>query len=258
EKGNHILPHLMNEASSRLIRSWCEAKGVTVRTSTDIKAIEKKAHTKKSDKSHSQQLSVLLNSGESLPADMVIFATGTTMNTAFLEGSDIAYKQGVLVDECLNTTTPKVYAAGDVCQGIDFTAGKRRVQAIQLTASEHGRIAAANMCGLKAKYPGSITMNVLDTLGFVSSSFGLWGGVDGGESSTDSDSSSYTYLNLQFKEDLLIGATSLGNAKHISLLPRLIHSRVPLKLWKKRLMENPSRLIEAYQALSQPDHCRIR
>lgn len=230
EKGNHILPHLMNEASSRLIRSWCEAKGVTVRTSTDIKVIEKKTFTEKSDKSHSQQLSVLLNSGESLPADMVIFATGTTMNTAFLEGSDIAYKQGVLVDECLNTTTPKVYAAGDVCQGIDFTAGKRRVQAIQLTASEHGRIAAANMCGLKAKYPGSITMNVLNTLGFVSSSFGLWGGVDGGESITDSDSSSYTYLNLQFKEDLLIGATSLGNAEHISLLPRLIHSRVPLKL----------------------------
>ncbi|MES9945859.1 MAG: FAD/NAD(P)-binding oxidoreductase [Candidatus Thiodiazotropha sp.] len=251
ERGKHILPHMMDDNSSSLIQSWCEAKGITVQTRVDVKAIDRKRKTNKSTGSGLNQLSVLLNSGESITADMVIFATGTKMNTRFLEGSGIAFDHGVLVDERLNTTQPNVFAAGDVCQGLGFSTGGRRVQAVQLTASEHGRIAAANMCGLKAKLSGSLTMNVLDTLGLVSSSFGTWNGIQGGESAVYSLSSSYTYLNLQFDEERLIGASSIGNAEHLQLLPRLIHSNLPLKGWKKRLMQDPCRVGEAYHALSQ-------
>ncbi|MES9970076.1 MAG: FAD/NAD(P)-binding oxidoreductase [Candidatus Thiodiazotropha sp.] len=251
ERGSHILPQMMDDSASSLIQSWCEAKGVRIKTCVDVKAIDRKRTSNKSSGSGLNQLSVLLDSGDSLTADMVIFATGTKMNTTFLEGSGVAFDHGVLVDECLNTTQANVYAAGDVCQGLGFSAGGRRVQAVQLTASEHGRIAAANMCGLKAKVSGSITMNVLDTLGLVSSSFGAWNGIQGGESAAYSLSSGYTYLNLQFDDERLVGASSIGNAEHLQLLPRLIHSNLPLKGWKKRLMEDPCRVGEAFYTLSQ-------
>ncbi|PUB73732.1 MAG: hypothetical protein DBP03_12275 [gamma proteobacterium symbiont of Ctena orbiculata] len=251
ERGERLLPQLMNDVSSRLIKSWCEAKGIAVRTCVDLRAIEASKRTKKSAAADSRQLHVSLDNGDSLDADMVIFATGTKMNTRFLQGSEIAYDQGVLVDERLNTTKPNVYAAGDVCQGLGFSTGGRRVQAVQLTASEHGRIAAANMCGLKASYAGSINMNVLDTMGLISSSFGLWNGIAAGESASHASTSEYSYLNLQFDDDRLIGASNIGNAEHLQLLPRLIHSRIPLKAWKKRLMDDPRRIGEAYRALSQ-------
>lgn len=94
-------------------------------------------------------------------------------------------------------------------------------------------------------------MNVLDTLGLVSSSFGAWNGVEGGESVTYSLSGNYTYLNLQFSEDKLVGGSCIGNAECLQQLPRLIHAHTPLKEWKKRLMDDPCRLGEAYHALSQ-------
>jgi NADPH-dependent 2,4-dienoyl-CoA reductase/sulfur reductase-like enzyme len=251
EKGERIVPHLMNDASSRLIQSWCESKGIAVRTGVDVQAIDRQSLRKKSAGADSLQLQVLLDNGDSLSADMVIFATGSQMNTTFLEGSGIDFEHGVLVDHHLNTSMSNVFAAGDVCQGLGFSTGGRRVQAVQLTASEHGRIAAANMCGLKASYDGSIDMNVLDTLGLVSGSFGAWKGIAGGESATYISSSGYTYLNLQFEGDQLIGASSIGNADYLQLLPRLIHSHIPLKVWKKRVMDDPRRLGEAYHALSR-------
>ncbi|MEW8506417.1 MAG: FAD/NAD(P)-binding oxidoreductase [Candidatus Thiodiazotropha sp.] len=250
ERGERLLPHLMNDTSSRLIRSWCESKGIVVRTCVDVQAIESSKETRKSAKSESKQLYLVLDNGDSLATDMVIFATGTKMNTAFLEGSEIAYDQGVLVDERLNTTKPNVFAAGDVCQGLGFSTGGRRVQAVQLTASEHGRIAAANMCGLQASYPGSINMSVLDTLGLISGSFGVWNDNEQSESASFSSSAEYSYLNLQFDEDRLVGASNVGNAEHLQLLPRLIHARIPLKTWKKRLMDDPRRINEVYHALS--------
>ncbi|MES9992790.1 MAG: FAD/NAD(P)-binding oxidoreductase [Candidatus Thiodiazotropha sp.] len=250
ERGERLLPNLMNDVSSRLIQSWCESKDIVVRTCVDVQAIEHSNATQKSTTSDSGQLNLVLDNGDALAADMVIFATGTKMNTAFLEGSEIACDQGVLVDERLNTTKANVFAAGDVCQGLGFSTGGRRVQAVQLTASEHGRIAAANMCGLRARYPATINMSVLDTLGLVSSSFGAWSGLREGESASYSSSVEYSYLNLQFDEDRLVGASNIGNTEHLQLLPRLIHSRIPLKAWKKRLMDDPRRVGEAYHSLT--------
>ena len=47
--------------------------------------------------------------------------------------------------------------------------------------SEHGRIAALNMAGRPTRFRGSLSMNVLNTLGLISSSFGLWMGTEGGD-----------------------------------------------------------------------------
>ncbi|KAG1661879.1 hypothetical protein GQR58_021154 [Nymphon striatum] len=62
-----------------------------------------------------------------------------------------------------------------------FSTGNYEVQAIQPTATDHGRIAALNMTGHLVKHNGSVNMNVLDTLGLISHSFGLWMGVEGGD-----------------------------------------------------------------------------
>ncbi|MEW8192275.1 MAG: NAD(P)/FAD-dependent oxidoreductase, partial [Candidatus Thiodiazotropha sp.] len=88
--------------------------------------------------------------------------------------------------------------------------------------------------------------NVLDTLGLISSSFGQWMGVEGGDQATLLDEREFRYLQLQFDGDHLIGASSLGHTQHIGVLRGLIRSRVPLGEWKDRLMKDPTRLMEAY------------
>ncbi len=243
EMENRMVPRMMNEKSGNLIKQWCESKGVTVHTSTKVESIE----TAPSD----NQLHIGLDNGSTLSADLVISATGVKPNIDLLDGSGLDTDLGVKVDDHLQTSNEHIFAAGDVAQGKDFSTGGYSIQAIQPTAAEHGRIAASNMAGRKSIHRGSVNMNVLDTMGLISSSFGLWMGVDGGEASELYDADRYNYLNLQFQDDLLVGASSLGLTNHVGVIRGLIQSKLRLGDWKERLMQDPTRIMEAYLASTQ-------
>ncbi len=120
------------------------------------------------------------------------------------------------------------------------------VHAIQPTAAEHGRIAALNMAGRDATYKGSLIMNVLDTAGLISISFGHWQGVKGGEVSESLNRRSYRYTRLAFEGDVIVGALMLGRTDHVGVLRGLIQTPVYLGAWKERLMADPNLIMEAY------------
>ena len=183
EMGDRMVPRMMNNKAGNLIKSWCLKKGVMVQTSTKVTAITTEG--------------VELDNGEKLPVELVISATGVSPNIEFLEDSNIKVDQGILVDTSMQTSITDIYAAGDIAQGKDFSTGGYSVQAIQPTATEHGRIAALNMGGKNVQHQGSVNMNVVDTLGLISSSFGLWMGVDGGESAESYHPAHFKYLNLK-------------------------------------------------------------
>ncbi|MFC1681168.1 NAD(P)/FAD-dependent oxidoreductase [Pseudomonadota bacterium] len=241
ETENRMVPRMMNDVAGGMIKDWCAGKGVNVLTSTRVSAIES-----------GSQLTVRFDNGDEIAADMVITATGVAPNTAFLDGSGIKVDTGIVVDEFLQTSVPGVYAAGDCAQGKDFSTGGYSVQAIQPTAVEHGMLAARNMVrGHSHANRGQVNMNVLDTLGLVSSSFGMWMGVDGGDSVERIDHERYRYINLQFQDDCLVGASALGMTDHVGVLRGMIQSETRLGDWKDKLKDDPTRLMEAYLASTQ-------
>jgi NAD(P)H-nitrite reductase large subunit len=237
EMGDRMVPRMMNDKAGNLIKTWCEKKGVAVYTSTKVAAITADG--------------VELNTGEALPAELVISATGVMPNIEFIKGSNIKVDQGICVDARMQTNVTDIYAAGDIAQGKDFSTGEYSVQAIQPTATEHGRIAALNMAGKPVEHQGSVNMNVLDTLGLISSSFGLWKGGEGGESAELYHPEGFKYLNLQFRDDVLVGASAVGLTQHIGVLRGLIQGKLHLGLWKNRLLNDPTCIMEAYIASSR-------
>jgi NAD(P)H-nitrite reductase large subunit len=241
ETGDRMVPRMLNDKAGGLLKNWCQQQGVRVLTSTQVAAID----------STTDAFQVRLDSGDTLDADLVITATGVKPNTDFLSGSDVKVDQGVVVDKRLQSSDANIFAAGDVAQGFDFSTGYFSVQAIQPTATEHGRIAALNMLGADIKHHGCINMNVLDTLGLISCSFGAWMGVDGGDSAELYNPETFRYLSLQFEGDVLIGASSVGWTQHIGVLRGLIESRIHLGAWKERLLRDPGQLMEAYMASTQ-------
>lgn len=241
EMEDRMVPRMMDQTGGDMIKRWCESKGVQVLTSTRIEAI--------SDADGALRLS--LAGGDSLDTDLLVCAAGVKPNIDFLEGSGIDTDVGILVDYKLQTNVPDVYAAGDVAQGPDFSTGKKQIHAIQPTASEHGRLAAMNMLGRTPDYRGSLSMNVLATLGLVSSSFGLWMGVEGGEVAEMSDPKGFRYIRLCFDGDVLVGALALGLTQHVGVIRGLIQTATPLGEWKDQLLEEPLRVMEAYLECSQ-------
>ncbi len=242
EMGPRMVPRMLGEKAGGLLKTWCENKGVTVHTGTTVESIE----------SSENELNVVLDNGNAYPADVVIVSTGVKPNVEFLQDIDINIEQGIEVDEFMQTSVADIYAAGDCAQGLDFSTGETAVHAVQPTATEHGRVAATNMATNNSlPYKGSLNMNILDTLGLVTSSFGVWEGVDGGDSAEIYNPDNYQFINLQFKDDVLVGANTVGYHEHLGVLRGLIESRVPLGVWKERLKDNPVGLMDAYIGVTQ-------
>ncbi|HUS95335.1 MAG TPA: FAD-dependent oxidoreductase, partial [Hyphomicrobiaceae bacterium] len=218
---------------------WCEAKNVHVRTNTKVEAISQSSNG-------GAALSVRLSDNSDVPAELVVLAAGVRPNTGFLVGSDIEVRTGIRVDDFMHTSVPHVYAAGDCCEAVDLSTGSHDVLAIQPTAVEHGRIAGMNMVGARTPHMGSLNMNVLDTMGLISSSFGLWQGTGSGDSAVTVDEPGYRYMRLEFDGDRVVGAQCVGMTDHIGILRGLIQTGLRLGAWKDRLKTAPERVYEAY------------
>jgi NAD(P)H-nitrite reductase large subunit len=237
-RSGYMVRRMMNPTASGLIRKWCEGRGVKILTRTQPQGLSLKDRV----------LQVDLGEGRVLPADLYLSAVGVDPNLGFLEGSGIETGQGILVDGTLQSSVQGVYAAGDVAEATDCLTGRRQLNAIQPNAVEQGRIAALNMAGRPAQFRGSFVFNVLTTLGLVSSSFGEWQGVPGGESAEALDEARFRYLNLQFDGDRLVGANCVGFADHVGAFRGLIEGRVRLGRWKQRLLDDPTQIMKAYLA----------
>lgn len=243
EMGDRMVPRMMTPAAGTMIRAWCEKQGVRVHVGSRVTTIRSAAGN--------AALVATLDAGKEIEAETLIVAAGVRPNVEFLHGSGIVCENGVFVDATMQTNVAGVYAAGDVAAAIDFSTGVRGMNAIQPNAVEQARVAALNMAGKRVESHGNMALNVLDTLGLVSSSFGQWWGENGGQSAELIDERAFRYLCLQFKDDVLIGATSVGLTEGVGVLRGLVEGRVRLGPWKDRLLADPLRFPDAYLARAQ-------
>ena len=240
EMGDRMVPRMMGPTAGGMIRDWCEAKGVEVFTATRVEAIEV-----------ATPLRVRLSDGRHVAADLVISATGVKPAIAFLENSGIHCLQGVLTDEQLQTNVPGIFAAGDCAEAFDKVSGRTIISAIQPNAAEQARVAALNMLGQGAALKGVTQINVLDTLGLISTSFGNWEGVPGGEHVELTDKAHGRHLSLQFQGDVLVGCNSVGWTEHVGAMRGLVEGQIHLGEWKDALLQDPTQLMLAYLASAQ-------
>lgn len=241
EMGDRMVPRMMTPLAGTMIKRWVEAKGVKVVTNAKVVKIEKGA-----------PLKATLSTGTVLDCDLVIASAGVKPNVDFLAGSGVKLGDGIVVDGSMRTSVPDIYAAGDAVETAEFGTNKPFVNAIQPNAVEQARLAALNMAGRTTQSLGSLAINVLDTMGLISSSFGQWSGVPGGRAVESADEKGFRYLSLQFEGDVLVGATTIGTTQHVGVLRGLIQSRTPLGRWMDQLLASPIRFVEAYVATSQP------
>ena len=247
EMGDRMVPRMMGPVAGGMIKQWCEQKHVDVHTGARVDAIERDA---------SPVMKVRLSDGHVIEADLVISATGVKPNIGFLQDSGVRCLVGVLTDEHLQTSVPGIFAAGDCAEAFDKVSGRTIVSAIQPNAADQARVAALNMVGRRAELKGVTQINVLDTLGLISASFGHWEGVPGGEQVELTDRAAWRHLSLQFAGDRLVGCNSIGWTEHVGVMRGLVEGQVSLGEWKDRLLADPTLLMEAYLARAQAQHAR--
>ena len=265
EMGDRMVPRMMGPTAGGMIRDWCEAKGVQVFTGTRVESISRPEPgiggrilgALGVSGSADRPLQVKLSNGKTVEADLVISAAGVRPAIGYLEKSGVTCLLGVLTDEHLQTNVSGIFAAGDCAEALDKVSGKMIVSAIQPNAAEQARIAGINMVNhargqaASANLKGVTQINVLDTLGLISTSFGDWQGAPGGEHVELTDTAKGRHLSLQFKDDVLVGCNSVGWTEHVGVMRGLVEGQVKLGSWKEVLMKDPTQLVEAYLGAAQ-------
>ena len=100
---------------------------------------------------------VLLESGETVESDIVIFSTGSTPELSGIS-SDIAVDRGIIVDARMQSSVPDVFACGDNSQFEGNVCG------LYTTSRAMAAVAGANAAGVVTEYvpkQNTITLNVL-------------------------------------------------------------------------------------------------
>jgi 3-phenylpropionate/trans-cinnamate dioxygenase ferredoxin reductase subunit len=95
---------------------------------------------------------IMLGDGTRIAADAVVVGVGITPNTALAETAGLTIENGVLVDQCLVTSDPDVFAAGDVANAYYPHLGVHLRLEHWSAALNQGPVAAANMLGNTTAY----------------------------------------------------------------------------------------------------------
>jgi 3-phenylpropionate/trans-cinnamate dioxygenase ferredoxin reductase subunit len=93
---------------------------------------------------------VFTKSGRELPADAVVIGVGAVPDVSLARGAGLALgrRGGVLVDRFLQSSTPGIFAAGDVAEYESVVHGGRSIRVEHWdVAFNHGKTAALNMLG---------------------------------------------------------------------------------------------------------------
>ncbi len=95
---------------------------------------------------------VLLDDGTRLPAGLIVAGIGVLPETSLAAAAGLATENGILVDGHLATSTPDVFAAGDVARWPAGNAGERVRIEHWVVAERQGQCAARNLLGLRERF----------------------------------------------------------------------------------------------------------
>lgn len=220
---DRLLAPILDKEGSAVVQEVFTKHGAVIHTS--VAAQEILGGTNK------KVMAVKLNSGEEIPADLVVVAVGVRPNTDLVQGTQIAINKGILVDEHMETSLKGIYAAGDVAEGYDMIINARRPILTWSNGYAQGRIAGANMAGNKTEFLGGLAQNTAKHFDVSFASAGLHTPPESKDFEVLSELSPDRrfYKKLVVKDHRVVGLIGIGKpVERSGIFQGLIKSRTSI------------------------------
>jgi nitrite reductase (NADH) large subunit len=203
-----LLPRQLNQRSGEILGDFVETTGIKLVKKAKIKEIEGDEHVR----------GVLLENGDSIPAELVIITTGVRPNSYLARMAGIDVNQGIVVNNQLRTSHPDVYAAGDVAEHSGMVYG------VWGPAQFMGTIAGMNAAGGDGEFAGIPRSNMLKVLGYDLFSIGAIQTEDASYEIMEGEEDCQ-YKIFIFRDQHLIGSILLGDISVSAQVKKILEQR---------------------------------
>ncbi|MDQ2887019.1 MAG: FAD-dependent oxidoreductase [Chloroflexota bacterium] len=166
--------------------------------------------------------------GREIQADVIGIGLGITLNTTIVAQTPVEVRNGIVVNEYLETNVPGIYSAGDVAEFFDPTIDRHHTMGTWDNAMAHGRVVAVNMAGGHQAY--------LDVPTYTSPLFDVNIAVVGTAESNNPELSPISrrepgekgnenYRKLFFRDNKLVGVLMIGSPKGRKKLVEIVKNQ---------------------------------
>ncbi len=176
---------------------------------------------------------VRLKGGETIPCDLLIFATGTAPNAELARAAVLDCSNGVVVDRHLRTSDPHIFAIGEVAELEGRSAGTTataEVQAYHLSEFLRGN--------LHEPCPAPVNCTILKVQGVALTSVGIVDAGAGMQTVVLEDAANGIYQKCVIKDDRLVGVVMFGDVGLFAEYRDLLLSGIELEERRKGLLRS--------------------
>ncbi|MDR3556864.1 MAG: FAD-dependent oxidoreductase [Syntrophobacteraceae bacterium] len=145
---NRTLPLMLDKDMADLVQAYLEEKGLKILTGQKAEKLIGR---------DGKVTGVVLGSGKTLDADMVIVSVGARANVELAEQIGLEMGRfGIKVNQYQETSNPDILAGGDCVEKINFITKKPTAGRLRGPAVMQGRLAAKRLAGFDVEFPGVV------------------------------------------------------------------------------------------------------
>ena len=157
----HLLPTMLDKDIASIVQSHLEEKGIQFRFGVGVSEII------------GDPVTAVKIGEEEIESDIVLVATGVRANVALAREAGLEIKRGIVVDECLRTSDPNIYAIGDCAEVYDAVTGERILSQLGTTAVRMAKVAAENVFNKNVKFKPVFNTAITELFDLEIGTFGI-------------------------------------------------------------------------------------
>lgn len=212
EAAPRLMARQLDEKASSILKQKLEAAGVDVRLQAAVQQVVGE-----------EAVAGIQVNESTISCDSVIYSIGVIPNLDLVANTAVTTRQGIIVNDYMETNIPDVYAAGDV------TEWKGTVEGLWDHAMDQGKVAGKNMASQGTEvYRKSIPLTVFNAFDLALFSMGL---VDESQCDTtllEEDDATGKYTRLFIANQTLVGVISFESVIAAAPYKIVIESQVSL------------------------------
>lgn len=230
-RAGHLLNRQLDRQAAGFLQQQLAVKGIDFHLGTTIQRIDSEAgHIR----------AVQLSNSRELPADLLVMSTGIKPNISLASRIGLACEQGIIVDDLMQTSDPRIFSVGECVQ--------HRGELFGLVAPvyEQAKVCARQLAGLTdSPFKTLSSATMLKVTGIDLFSVGDFEGDADCQILQLIDHALGVYKKIVLRGDTVIGVILYGDTSDSAWYLNLVKDKTPITAIRDRLMFGQTPLLQA-------------